>query len=105
MRKYHLLLLFAILLSSFVMARSPKLSSFEAQAFAFRKNKGQIRDQQGRPRQDIDFVLQTPQMTLYIGNGQLHYQFVQKTPNSTLPAKHFQVAPESIQISRIDVEL
>lgn len=45
------------------------------QPFAFVENNGQIRDGKGNPRKDIDFILKTPDLTLFIGSGALHYQF------------------------------
>ena len=47
----------------------------------FIENKGQITDQNGQPRNDIQFVLPSSGMTLYIGNGTLHYQFMKLTQN------------------------
>ena len=45
----------------------------------FIENKGQIVDQYNNHRNDIQYNLQTPGMTLFIGNGQLHYQFKKVT--------------------------
>src|SRR5690606_30264848 len=43
----------------------------------FVENKGQIRDQYQNARPDIDFKLEaTNGLNLFIGSGQLHYQFV-----------------------------
>ena len=44
----------------------------------FVENKGQVKDQDNNPRNDIQYKLSSPGMNLYVGNGQLHYQF-QKT--------------------------
>ncbi len=44
-------------------------------SYSFRENKGQITEPGGKPRTDIDFSLQTPGMSLMIGDAQLHYQF------------------------------
>jgi len=41
----------------------------------FIENKGQVADQNNRSREDIQYSLAAPGMVLYIGNGQLHYQF------------------------------
>lgn len=46
--------------------------------FSFRENNGQITDQHGQQRMDIDFVLQAPDMVLMVGDAQLHYQFVKQ---------------------------
>ena len=41
----------------------------------FIENKGQIRDQNNNPRSDIQYSLKSPGMNVFVGNGQLHYQF------------------------------
>lgn len=46
---------------------------------SFIENKGQVTDQNGAPRNDIQFVLPSSGMTLFIGNGTLHYQFMKLT--------------------------
>src|SRR5690606_18255848 len=72
--------------------------------------KGQIRDQQGNPRTDIDFVLQSRAVTVYIGDGALHYQFIKPLQDDSTtysrenPPKHYQVSPGFVT-SRLDVEL
>lgn len=58
----------------------------QVQQLRFEENRGQFADQHGRPRADIQFRLQAPGMTVFIGNGQLHYQFYKTTPgNISLP--------------------
>ena len=52
---------------------------------SFIENKGQVMGQDKNPRNDIQFKLSTPGMSLYIGNGQLHYQFVNVKPNKATP--------------------
>lgn len=44
----------------------------------FIEQQGQITDQQGQVRNDIDFKLSTPAMTLFIGAGKIEYQWVTK---------------------------
>ncbi len=41
----------------------------------FIENKGQVVDPNQNPRNDVQYSLATPGMTMYVGNGQLHYQF------------------------------
>ncbi|RYD54810.1 MAG: hypothetical protein EOP56_18335 [Sphingobacteriales bacterium] len=43
--------------------------------FAFIENKGQITDQHNRERKDIDYKLSVPGMDIYLGAGELHYQW------------------------------
>ena len=44
----------------------------------FIENKGQILDQNNKSRYDIQYKLSAPGMNLFVGNGQLHYQFRKK---------------------------
>jgi len=41
----------------------------------FIENKGQVTDQYGSPRRDIDYKLRSGDITLFAGDGQLHYQW------------------------------
>lgn len=65
----------------------------------FTENKGQITDQYNRPRKDIDYKMAAAGVTLYIGNGQLHYQWSRTTTGS----KGDKAQPTTIY--RMDVEL
>jgi hypothetical protein len=51
--------------------------------YAFVENKGQIRDQNGQQRPDIQFRLQSPEVTVTVGNAALHYQWQQTEPLAT----------------------
>ena len=56
-----------------------------SQKVAFVENKGQITDQFYRTRSDIDFKLAGgSNMNIFIGKGQLHYQFVQYSEKAGL---------------------
>ncbi len=62
-------------------------ADFKTSANTFVENKGQIVDQYGNHRTDIDFKLNAGGMSMFIGNGQLHYQWYKtnsqaKTQNS-----------------------
>jgi len=100
-----------------------------AQNLYFVENKGQIKDQHANPRNDIQYAIQAPGITVYIGNGQLHYQFSKKiscgdeqgtfpgvpvypmnnpTGNAYLPLSIPEIANNSssdIETYRMDVEL
>ncbi len=108
--KKNSLLLLLLLLQFMMYGRGNGNTSLSAQSLSFRENRGQIRDQQGNPRTDIDFILQASGMTLYVGKGQLHYQFIkQEAPDATVythdnPPDHYQVAGNTT-ISRLDVTL
>ncbi len=76
----------------------------------FLENKGQIVDQDGKRRTDIDYQLNAGGMQLFIGDGQLHYQWVS---NSKVKSKNSKVGfanpenevPELTNYYRMDVEL
>ena len=72
------LLIFCSVLSLSVIAKDAKKIA-EGQGLVkplcFVENKGQVKDLDNNPRTDIQYKLSTPGMDLYVGNGQLHYQF------------------------------
>lgn len=45
---------------------------------SFLENKGQITDPSGNPRSDIQFKMETPEVSVLIGNASLHYQWHEK---------------------------
>jgi hypothetical protein len=108
--KKHTLLTALLLMQVLVYGRKDGSPALQAQSLSFQENKGQVRDQKGNPRTDIDFVLKAPGMTLYIGNGQLHYQFIKEQARDTTtytkanPPKHYQVAG-GLTVSRLDLSL
>src|SRR5690606_17373715 len=58
-------------------AQPKTTQSYQKSGLHFVENKGQIRDQYQNARPDIDFKLEaTNGLNLFIGSGQLHYQFV-----------------------------
>lgn len=61
-------------------------------ALLFIENKGQIVDQHGKHRKDIDFKLAGNSLNVFIGKGQIHYQFAD-------------VKEEHTKMYRLDVEL
>ncbi|MCD6010518.1 MAG: hypothetical protein K0Q79_380 [Flavipsychrobacter sp.] len=83
----------------------------------FIENKGQITDQHSLPRNDIQYALNAPGINIFIGNGQLHYQFYKlKLKHTDLPGylkkqfkdhkpvdTHEQLA--TVETYRMDVEL
>lgn len=72
-------LLLASALTLIGTANNVQAKSINCQSLAFRENKGQIMDQYGQERKDIDFQLTGKPMNLYIGSGQLHYQWNRNT--------------------------
>lgn len=110
MKKINRLLLIFLLIQLCAYGRKDTKLSLEGQSLSFRENKGQVRDQYGAIRKDIDFVLQSKDVTLFIGKGQLHYQFARKHKEGLiLPAKQSSLqslmVPGSVDISRVDMTL
>lgn len=86
-------------------------ANLSKQPLSFIENKGQLLDQQGNPRTDIDFILATPGMTLFVGKGSLHYQYWRRQkPDTTVysrghkPAR-YTVGGPGIDLYRVDVQL
>lgn len=108
--KRNILLIIALLLQVAGYGREEGNPTLQDQPFSFRENKGQVRDQQGKTRTDIDFIMQTSDLTLYIGEGQLHYQFTKTEPADTAtyskanPPKSYRV-PGAVVMYRLDVTL
>lgn len=89
-------------------------ADFKTSANTFVENKGQIVDQYGNHRTDIDFKLNAAGMSMFIGNGQLHYQWYKtnsqaktENPNPGASIEPEQLLHEDAQtdIYRLDVEL
>lgn len=72
-----------------------KAENLPAQSLLFIENKGQITDQNGNLRPDIDAKLQTPGVTVFIGSGQVHYQWTKITelPQSEAPETTTDIIP------------
>jgi hypothetical protein len=85
----------------------------------FIENNGQIKDQYHHPRNDIQYLLHSDGITVFIGNGQLHYQFANKNfcsggnnfnPINLLKNNHqlqnlAEIKAPDIETYRLDVEL
>lgn len=109
--------LLAMLATAFaVYARDNNTGSntaFNSQGpLAFTRNIGQVHDQYRNPRNDIQFsVAATGGLNIFIGNGELHYQFskAEKLPFQPLKGnrKHRQEidAPQQYSMYRMDVTL
>jgi hypothetical protein len=85
--------------------------------YYFLENKGQIADQDGCVRNDIQFTLKSGGINVFIGDGQVHYQFAHRVikdyckedvnsnwymPESMVAAKEGAI---SLETYRMDVEL
>jgi len=88
------------------LANSSAIADCKNQS-CFYENKGQIRDQYGRIRTDIDFVICTADMSMFVGNGKIEYQFFQiksKAKSSGL-SKHPIPQFHEADMYRVDMEL
>lgn len=76
MKKISISSLLATLIFATPSLCSARQSSVrDSRSLYFLENKGQIADQYGRARNDIGFAVPAGNMNVFIGNGQLHYQF------------------------------
>lgn len=81
----------------------------------FLENKGQITDQYNQPRVDIDFKLNSHNIAIYIGNGQMHYQWTKEIQQSNaqpraifddeLPESSKNKQPAKVEMYRLDISL
>jgi len=85
-------------------AQQPQPGSLSA-ADAFIENKGQITDQYGNTREDIDFRFAADDVQVFVGGGKIHYQWIRT--NAVKPFDR--TAPTSAAIEaetyRMDVSL
>ncbi|OSZ81942.1 hypothetical protein CAP35_01330 [Chitinophagaceae bacterium IBVUCB1] len=101
--KYILSFSFCALANLNTIAKQFELST---QPIFFIENKGQIIDQNNNLRHDIQFKLEAPGINIFIGNGQMHYQWYkveEQSPDLSIIDKR----SETIQLNsyRMDVEL
>ncbi len=73
--RLHFLLYMLLFIASSKNAQAKNAAWDRYPTLFFIENKGQIKDQSGHRRDDIQYSIQTPGMTIFIGNGALHYQF------------------------------
>lgn len=114
------ILLFAACTLFAISAKARVAPSTTPNSLSIIENKGQIKDQDGNARGDIQYVLPVRGMNIFIGNGQLHYQFTRvEVTNGNQPGTY--IKPElrrnqdedryidpmraNIHTYRLDVEL
>ncbi len=97
MNAKHLLfpILFGGLCSATKPSKAQAFSKHPQQSLYFLENKGQVTDQYGTPRNDINFHVGGSGLSMFAGSGQLHYQWA--TPTAT--------RPDEINTYRMDVDL
>jgi hypothetical protein len=89
-----------------VLLAIPLATTAQTAAFLFVENKGQVIDQDRRPRSDVDFMLRDEGLNLLVGDGAMHYQFykliIDQGNSSSLCIND---APKGLDMYRLDVEL
>jgi hypothetical protein len=105
-----------LFLSIVANAKTPEQFKSANTSLLFLENKGQITDQYGKYRKDIDFKLDGKGLNMFVGNGQIHYQWSKNNSaidqnnavNQKSPLKEFRCEAErrdSIETYRMDVTL
>jgi len=106
------------LLSPFSIVAKETISVKQAQqlgqhSLSFIENKGQVRDQFSKPRNDIQFKVAAGNgLNVFVGNGQMHYQWSKQNsksqiPNSKIPGNALKTYDSALTTTmyRMDVEL
>lgn len=79
MQASQLLFVLSLLIAPSTFAKSQK--NIAGQRMCFIENKGQVRDQYGGMRNDIDYMLRGSGISTFIGKDGIHYQFYKRTPD------------------------
>ena len=77
------------------------------------ENKGQVTDQYGNPRTDILYKTSSGSMSVFIGKGELHYQFSRQEEDTTCPIainkkdilRKTNARPKHYEMYRLDMTL
>ena len=108
-KNFKILLCAALLFAVRHQAQAKTVPTSTAQKFCFIENKGQVKDQDNNTRRDIQFALGAPGMSVFIGNGQMHYQFSHiandATPVVKLASRFADVETATVNTYRMDVTL
>ncbi len=104
MQKYITLTLAALFLTFSGQTKDKTQATLPSKPLRFIENKGQIVDQHKSHRQDIDYVVTDANVSLFIGNGQLHYQW-HRPDNKGVPVKMDVLKEGKVETYRMDVEL
>lgn len=84
----HFTLLSCLLFFTFY---APAKDIQQPKPLSFIENKGQITDQHFKSRKDIDFKLEAPGLNIFVGKGQIHYQWTRSNPDSTITSYRMDV--------------
>ena len=82
----------------------------EKETFYFVENKGQVTDQYANVRTDIQYAMHANGLDIFIGKGEIHYQFAQAEQNNAVSKKQpsdpeQMPAPTRVNTYRMDVAL
>ncbi len=69
------LILFFIFLNVLTSSAHPPIQSANSAPLSFVENKGQATDQYGKSRTDLQYILHSKGLSVFIGKGAIHYQF------------------------------
>jgi hypothetical protein len=111
MRLGMLPLAVGLLLSKSVAAQTVNPGSFSKNAYCFVENKGQMVDQYGNARADVQFKIKSNDVQMFVGNGEIHYQWASMTADmkATVPIKTMEqlktVGEQGIDVYRLDLKL
>jgi len=86
-QSFTLILLFIIHNAFAQSIPAAKEKAFAKRSLTFIENKGQVTDQYGNARHDIQYKTGSDGMSVFIGNGQLHYQWSKAETKQKMPAK------------------
>jgi hypothetical protein len=110
--KLHVLpLAVGLLFSKGVTAQTANPVSFSKNAYCFVENKGQMVDQYGNARADVQFKVKSNDVQMFVGNGEIHYQWASMNADmkATGPIKTMEqlktVGEQGIDVYRLDLKL
>ncbi len=102
--------LFTLILTALITAIAQECFALppdrlEAPSLYFMENNGQVTDQFYQARCDIQYSIEGPGMTLFIGNGELHYQFSKpgSRPAASMPVDFNRSSP--VAVSRVPISM
>ncbi len=79
-----------------------KAEAFTKSRLVFTENIGQVHDQHGNRRSDVDFMLNSKSVSMYIAPGKIEYQWVKSIPQTEAQKAKSEFP---IQAYRLDVQL
>jgi hypothetical protein len=95
-----------LLVAMNTVTAAPEVQSFVSNHLHFIENKGQITDQHGNPRPDIDFKIAAGNgLNVFIGAGQIHYQWSHSLKTDGPQTDHDNESAAPTVMYRMDVTL